>query len=124
MKDYRDLKVWEKSHQAVLRIYDLTRSFPEEELFGVTSQLRRAAVSVPTNIAEGCGRGTDADFARFLQMGMGSASETDYLVLLSKDLGYLSEANYMPLQASISEVKRMLTGLLSKVRNDTSPGHG
>ena len=119
MKDFRDLKVWERAHQLVLRVYNQTRPFPKEELYGLTSQLRRAAASVPTNIAEGCGRGTDPDFARFLQMAMGSASETDYLLLLCKDLGHLSEAEYGPLFASISEVKRMLAGLLARVRVDS-----
>jgi four helix bundle protein len=118
MKDFRDLKVWEKSHQAVLDIYRLTRSFPKDELYGITSQLRRAAVSVPTNIAEGCGRGSDPDFARFLQLAMGSASEVDYLTLLSRDLEYLADEHYAPFNASVSEVKRMLTGLLLRVRGD------
>lgn len=121
MKDFRDLKVWEKSHQLVLRLYQVSRTFPRDELYGLTSQMRRAAVSVPTNIAEGCGRGSDPDFARFLQMAMGSASEVDYLMLLSNDLGYLAAEEYAPLLAAISEVKRMLTGLLLRVRGDV-PG--
>jgi four helix bundle protein len=116
VKDFRNLKVWERSHQLVLRVYDHTRPFPKDELYGLTSQLRRATASIPTNIAEGCGRGTDPDFARFLQMAMGSASETDYLLLLSKDLCYLSEAEYLPLLATVTEVKRMLIGLLAKLR--------
>lgn len=122
MKDFRDLKVWEKSHKVVLWVYELSRKFPKEERYGLTSQLRRAASSVPTNIAEGCGRGTDADFARFLQMAMGSASEADYLLLLSRDLDYLPEADYAPLLVAITEVKRMLIGLLGKVQAD-APGN-
>src|SRR5687768_9393816 len=120
MKDFRDLKVWEKSHQAVLEIYRLTRQFPKDELYGVTSQIRRAAVSVPTIIAEGCGRGSDPDFARFLQMAMGSASEVDYLTLLCRDLEYLNDEDYGPLSAAVSEVKRMLTGLSLRVRGDVT----
>ena len=83
MKDFRQLKVWDKSHELALSIYRATKDFPKEELYGLTSQIRRASMSIPTNIAEGCGRNTDADFARFLQMAMGSASETEYHLLLA-----------------------------------------
>ena len=103
MQDFRDLKVWEKSHQFVLSVYGATSSFPREEMYGLTSQLRRAAVSVPTNIAEGCGRGTDADFARFLQIAMGSACEADYLLLLSRDLKYLAQERYQAFASAVSE---------------------
>ena len=82
MKDFRTLKVWEKSHQFTLKIYSLSRNFPKDELFGLVSQIRRASSSIAINIAEGCGRGSDADFARFLQISMGSASETEYLIML------------------------------------------
>jgi four helix bundle protein len=82
MKNFRDLKVWEKGHQLVLRVYEISQGYPKAEMYGLTSQLRRAAVSIPTNIAEGCGRGTDMDFARFLQIAMSSASEVDYLLFL------------------------------------------
>src|SRR5262245_45301084 len=119
MKDFRDLKVWEKSHSLVLDVYRHTSGFPKEELCGLTTQLRRSSASVPTNIAEGCGRGTDPDFARFLQIAMGSASEAEYQMLLSRDLGYLAEEQYVVLQAAVSEVKRMLFGLLIKVRGAT-----
>jgi four helix bundle protein len=116
MKDFRDLKVWERAHQLVVRVYDLTRPFPKEELYGLTSQLRRAPSSVPANIAEGCGRGTDVDFARFLQIAMGSASGTDYRLLLCRELGHLTEAQHGPLLASVTEAKRMLAGLVARVR--------
>jgi four helix bundle protein len=76
MKDFRQLKVWEKAHQLAVAVYKETKGFPKEELYGLTSQIRRSSMSIPTNIAEGCGRNTDADFARFLQIAMGSASET------------------------------------------------
>jgi four helix bundle protein len=89
MKDFRQLKVWEKSHQLALAIYKATKEFPKEELYGLTSQIRRSSMSVPTNIAEGCGRNTDADFARFLQIAMGSASETGYQLILAHDLEFL-----------------------------------
>jgi four helix bundle protein len=91
MKDFRRLLVWEKSHRFTLTVYAASKSFPKEQLFGITSQLRRASSSVPINIAEGCGRGSDADFGRFLQIALGSASETEYLILLSHELGYLSK---------------------------------
>ncbi|MFO0964913.1 MAG: four helix bundle protein [Gemmataceae bacterium] len=116
MQDFRKLKVWEKSHSFVLDIYTATEAFPRTELYGLTSQLRRSAMSVPMNIAEGCGRGSDADFGRFLQMSLGSACEADYQILLSSDLKFLNAAAYDRLQRSIQEVKRMLSGLLQKVK--------
>jgi len=85
MKDFRQLKVWEKSHLLALAFYKATKDFSKEELYGLTSQMCRASMSIPTNIAEGCGRNTDADFARFLQMAMGSASETEYELILAKN---------------------------------------
>ncbi len=91
MKDFRQLKVWKKAHQLALAVYKATKGFPKEELYGLTSQIRRASMSIPTNIAEDCGQNTDAQFARFLQIAMGSASETEYLLLLSHDLGFLSK---------------------------------
>lgn len=118
MKDFRQLQVWEKSHQLALAIYKATKEFPKEELYGLTSQIRRASMSIPTNIAEGCGRGTDADFARFLQIAMGSASETEYQLLLAKDLGFLSNDSYTPLHNKAEEVKRMLASLLKTLRAD------
>ena len=118
MKDFRQLKVWEKSHQLALAIYKVTAKFPKEELYGLTSQVRRASMSIPTNIAEGCGRNTDADFARFLQMAMGSASETEYQLLLSLDLGFLNKEQYDKLNPDVTEVKRMLASLLKTLRAD------
>ena len=118
MKDFRQLKVWEKSHQMALAIYKVTAIFPKEELYGLTSQVRRASMSIPTNIAEGCGRNTDADFARFLQMAMGSASETEYQLLLSLDLGFLNKEQYDKLNPDVTEVKRMLASLLKTLRAD------
>ena len=90
MQDFRKLQVWEKSHNLTLRIYKLTSKFPREEIYGLTSQMRRADASIPTNIAEGCGRESAADFARFLQIASGSASETEYLILLAHDLKYFT----------------------------------
>ena len=116
MKDFRDLKVWEKAHALTLNVYRATASFPRDEIFGLTSQLRRACTSIPANIAEGCGRGTDADFARFLQIAMGSACESDYELLLARDLNYLDSDSYTALFEAVCEVKRMLAALLQAVR--------
>ena len=85
MKDFRKQKVWGKAHDLALKVYRVTEAFPKTELFGLTSQIRRAGVSIPANIAEGCGRDTDADFARFLQIAMGSASELEYHLLLAHE---------------------------------------
>ncbi len=118
MKDFRQLKVWEKSHQLALAIYKATKEFPKEELYGLTSQIRRSSMSIPTNISEGCGRNTDADFARFLQIAMGSASETEYQLILAHDLEFLSNENYEGLHNDVEEVKRMLASLLKTIRAD------
>lgn len=116
MKDFRDLKVWEKAHQMALTTYKLMAHYPKDELYGLTSQMRRASVSVPTNIAEGCGRGTDKDFARFLQNSMGSASELEYLIQLAHDLGYLVVADYHTLNSQIVEIKRMLASFIQTLK--------
>lgn len=103
MKDFRHLQVWEESHQLVLAVYKATKEFPREELYGLTSQIRRASMSIPTNIAEGCGRGTDPDFARFLQIAMGSASEKEYQLILAGDLGFLPNEIYERLHTNVEE---------------------
>lgn len=89
MRNYRDLQVWTKAHHLTLELYRVSRSFTREELYGVTSQLRRAAVSIGANLAEGCGRRSSAELARFVRIAMGSASELDYHLLLSRDLGFM-----------------------------------
>ena len=116
MKDFRELKVWEKAHQLTLLVYKSTAAFPQDERYGLTSQIRRASISIPTNIAEGCGRGSDADFAHFLQIAMGSACETEYQLLLSYDLGYLPQEAYCALRDGLLEVKRMISSLLKTLR--------
>jgi four helix bundle protein len=118
MKDFRQLKVWEKAHQLALTIYKATKEFPKEELYGLTSQIRRASMSIPTNIAEGRGRFTDADFARFLQIAMGSASETEYQLILARDPGFLPNASYENLHTDVEEIKPMLASLLKTLRAD------
>ena len=118
MKDFRQLKVWEKAHQLALAIYKETKNFPKEELYGLTSQIRRASMSIPTNIAEGCGMNTDKEFARFLQIAMGSASETEYQLILAHDLEFLSKETHEKLHTNVEEVKRMLASLLKTLRAD------
>ncbi|NMF61118.1 four helix bundle protein [Pseudanabaena yagii] len=117
MKDFKELKVWQRSHQITLKIYKITSNFPKEELYGLVSQMRRSSSSIPTNIAEGCGRGSDADFARFLQIAMGSASELEYQLLLSVDLGFINQEAYQAINPELIETKRMLNSLLQKLRS-------
>lgn len=116
MQDFRNLEVWQKAHGLTLAIYRHTDSFPSSEQYGLTSQLRRAAGSIAANLAEGCGRGGDDDFARFVQMAVGSASELDYHMLLARDLGYLSDETYSNCKEDIDRVLRMLHGLLKRLR--------
>ena len=116
MQDFRRLKIWEKGHQLTLAIYEATAAFPNREMYGLTSQIRRAGASIPANIAEACGRGGKAEFARFLQVAMGSASEVEYHLLLSKDLGVLNQADHECPQDRVTEVKRMLAAFIGKVR--------
>lgn len=116
MQDFRNLDVWQKAHLLTLCVYRCTRTFPVDERFGLASQLRRAGSAIPANLAEGCGRGSDADFARFVQNALGSASELDYHLLLCHDLGYLSEETYQTLYKQTARTMRMLNGLLNKLR--------
>ena len=108
MRDFHKLGIWERSHQFTLKVYDVTKSFPQSELFGLTSQIRRASSSIPTNIAEGCGRATNKDFAHFLQMAIGSASEVEYELLLARDLHYLNNDDYYILNKEIVEIRKMI----------------
>ena len=116
MQDFKQLKVWQKSHRLALAVYRATRAFPKEEMFALTSQMRRAAQSVSANIAEGCCRNGDAEFARFLYIAMGSASELECHLLLARDLSLLSPATAEELLSAVEEVKRMLTALIAKLR--------
>ena len=109
MQDFRKLKVWEKAHELTLLIYKISKKFPKEEMFSLTSQIRRASSSIPTNIAEGCGCGTDKDFAR-------SASELEYLILLSFELKYLAEENFKVINNETIDTKKMLSSLLKTLR--------
>lgn len=118
MKDYRKLIVWERSHKLVLAIYEATRAFPKEELFGLTSQMGRAAASIPANIAEGCGRDSDAELKRFFHIAHGSASELAYFVFLAKELGYINTLVFSALEDETGQVKRMWGAFARKLKAD------
>ena len=121
MKDYKTLNVWKEAHELTLLVYKQSASFPKEEKYGITSQLRRSASSIPTNIAEGCGRDGDAELKRFLQIAMGSACETEYLLLLSNDLKLVNSDEYEILQSKITKIMKMLTAFIKKIRFDNTP---
>ena len=118
MKSFRELQVWEKAHQLTLAAYSSTRKLPKEELYGLTSQIRRASASIPANIAEGCGRNGDNELRRFLEIAMGSASELEYHLLLARDLKMLESIEYEQLNQQTCEVKRMLAAFIFKLKAD------
>jgi len=116
VKDFKELRVWSKAHELTMLVYRLTRAFPRDEVYGLTSQVRRSSSSIGANIAEGCGRHSDGELTRFLQIARGSASETEYHLLLAKDLGFLQEADFRAAEQSVVAVQRMLTALVQKVQ--------
>lgn len=116
MKDFRDLKVWKRAHELILRIYKITSDFPREEVYGLTSQIRRASASIATNISEGCGRSRDTELARFIEIAIGSASELEYLLHLSRDLEFINESDYLSMNAETVEVKKMLISFFKKLK--------
>ena len=118
MKDFRRLKVWEKVHLLTLDIYKITALFPKEEMYGLTSQMRRCSASMGANIAEGCGKQGNNELHRFLYIASGSASELDYHLLLARDLMYLSNEDCHRMDQNLIEARRMLTALLHKVGTD------
>lgn len=118
MRAFRELKVWQKAHLLTLEVYKATVAFPKEELYGLTSQIRRSCESVPANIAEACGRAGGADMARFLQIAMGSASELEYHLLLAQDLKFLTSEKHESLERELAEIKRMLSAFIAKLNAD------
>lgn len=118
LRDFKKLKVWQKGHGLALAVYNATTSFPKEEIYGLTSQIRRSCVSICANIAEGCGRDGEAELARFFRIGMGSASELEYHLLLAYDLGFLKTTDHKQLNNEVIEVKRMLTSFIQKLKAD------
>jgi four helix bundle protein len=115
MKDFRKLVVWEKAHQLTLDIYQMTGNFPKEEIFGLVSQIKRSSSSIPTNIAEGCGRHSEKDFCRFLVIAFGSANELEYQLLLSTDLKFVPIDVSTKLLGQVKEVKKMLSAFIKKL---------
>ena len=119
MRDYRKLRAFELADQLALAIYKCTKSFPKEEMFGLTSQLRRAAVSVPSNIVEGCAKSSQADYSRFLEIAYGSVCEVEYQLSLAERLGYLEENNTKEVTSLANETGRVLNGLLRSLKSDS-----
>jgi four helix bundle protein len=118
MQDCRKLKVWQKAHEIVLNIYIATKKYPKEEMYGITSQIRRSSSSITANISEGCGRKTKTEFSRFLVIALGSVNETENFLLLSKDLDYLTPGDFHNLSNQVIEVRKMLLSLENKINNE------
>jgi len=116
IKTYKDLIVWQKSIPLVVLIYTITRGFPQEELYGLISQMRKSAISIPSNIAEGYGRRSSGDYQRFLNVSMGSLFELETQVLIASELGFVGEAAYADASAQIDEIERMLSALIEKLK--------
>ncbi len=116
MENFRDLKVWHKAHSLTLLVYRATHKFPKEEMYGLTSQMRRAACSIGANIAEGCGRRSDPEMKRFVQIARGSANELEYHVLLAHDLDFLTTEEFRDLESKALEVQRMLASLAQSLQ--------
>jgi four helix bundle protein len=117
LKNYKDLKVWQKAYQLCITIYKITKHFPKEEQYGLTSQIRRSAVSVPSNIAEGYGRKTTQEYMQSLYIAYGSHCELETQIMLSKDLGYIKSDDFQELQQNIGDVERMLKALIKSLQN-------
>ncbi|MGD0930964.1 MAG: four helix bundle protein [Candidatus Korobacteraceae bacterium] len=129
MKNYEELEVWQKAHALTVHLYAATATFPRSEMFGLTSQIRRAAGSIGANLAEGCGRWNEVELARYVQIAMGSASELQNHLRLAADPGFLTESAYCPLAKSIISIRQMLTALLQTLRRTrntlpTTPANG
>ena len=117
MSDYKKLKVWEDAHQFTIDIYNITKIFPNNEQYGLTSQIRRSSSSIPTNIVEGCGQLDNGNLIRFLGIAKGSAFETEYQLLLAKDLNYITNDEYKLLMAKIQSIIRRLTNLIKSLKS-------
>ncbi len=122
MKNFRDLQVWHKAHSLTLASYRITNTFPKQEMYGLTSQIRRCAASVAANIAEGCGKRGNGEFYRFLNIALGSASELEHHFLLAYDLRSCQQESYKHLDHRVVEIKRMLASLACKVQADRLAG--
>ncbi len=120
--DYRKLRAWQKAHELALDVYRSRTAFPNEEKFGLTSQIRRASVSVPSNLAEGCGRSGHREVAHFIEIAIGSTNELEYQLLLADDLRMLDDGTYRRLGDQVEAVRQLLSGLLARVRRNLSRG--
>ena len=118
MQDFRKLTVWKRSHSLTLAVYQITNTFPKSEIYGLTSQIRRACISIPANIAEGCGRGSGAELGQFLRIAQGSASELEYHLLLANELHFLNAQEYNNLNNQLNEIRRMLTAFINKLKTN------
>ena len=116
MEDFKNLTVWKKAHELTLVLYQSTRTFPKDEIYGLISQIRRAAASIGANIAEGCGRRSDPEMKRFVQIARGSANEVEYHLLLARDLQFLTPGEFRCLEAKILEIQRMLAALAQRLQ--------
>ncbi len=115
MRDYTLLTSWQKSHSLTLKIYKLTSTFPKEEMYGLSSQMRRPSSSIPTNIAEGCGRNSTAELNRFFVIAAGSSSELEYQLLLSKDINYIDINTYNELKSEVVQIRKMIYSFCAKL---------
>lgn len=120
MRDFHKLIIWQRSHQLTLAVYRISKSFPREEIFGLTFQMRRAVSSIPTNIAEGCGRASNKDFAHFLQIAIGSATEVEYQLLLAHDINYINDDDYQALTDETVVVRKMIIKYQSELKSSSS----
>ncbi len=121
LRDFKKLDIWHEAHQLALKVYKESRSFPKEEIYGLTSQLRRAVVSIPNNIAEGCGRNSKKELNNFLNISMGSSSEVEYLLLLAHDLNYLQN-EYFGLNKLLVKMRKMLNTFMQQIQQDIATG--
>ena len=119
MRDFQQLEFWQRSHNLTLQVYTYTKSFPKEEIYGLSSQMRRSASSIPTNIAEGCGRNSSAELKRFLVIAAGSTSELHYQFILSKDLGYITDPVFKELINEISQIRKMIYSYCERLNADS-----
>jgi four helix bundle protein len=116
MRNFKNYDVWKLSHRLTLNIYNITKDYPKEERFQIISQMQRAAYSIPSNISEGCGRKSDKEFNRFLQIALGSAHELEYFILLSKDLNFIDENTFQKVDIEINTLKRKIYSLSVKLQ--------
>lgn len=124
MQDFKKLNVWEKAHASALAFYQITKVFPKDEIYGLTSQIRRASVSIPANIAEGCGRKSSAEFGQFLQISLGSTTELEYHLLLARDLKYLDIKDYEHLNSQVIEIRKMLISFIQTIKDEKGKMNG